>query len=90
VIRQFKSRYFYWWAGGQKCWESLEGGHRPWKVESHCFKRSDHNLRCLHQSQVHFVSNSIQTYQFLVFTARLTAELSLISNFSSAMTKTAF
>ena len=22
-----KTRYFYWWAGGHKYWESLEGGH---------------------------------------------------------------
>jgi len=25
----------YWWAGGHKCWESLEGGHKPWKVANH-------------------------------------------------------
>ena len=36
---QNKDRYFYWWAGGQKCWESLEGGHKSWKFENHCSKR---------------------------------------------------
>ena len=25
----------YWWTGGHKCWESLEGGNKPWKVENH-------------------------------------------------------
>ena len=33
-----KTRYFYWWAGGHKCWESFEGGHDSWKFENHCYK----------------------------------------------------
>ena len=33
-----KTRYFYWWAGGHKCWESFEGRHGSWKLENHCSK----------------------------------------------------
>ena len=33
-----KTRYFYWWAGVHKCWESFEGGHGSWKFENHCSK----------------------------------------------------
>ena len=29
-----------WWAGGYKCWESLEEGQKTWKVESHWYKPS--------------------------------------------------
>ena len=36
--RQAKIRYFYWWAGGHKCWECFEGGHGSWKFENHCSK----------------------------------------------------
>jgi len=33
-----KIRYFYWWPGGHKCWESFEGRHGSWKFENHCSK----------------------------------------------------
>jgi len=35
---QNKARCFYWWAEGYKCWESLEGSQKPWKIENHWFK----------------------------------------------------
>jgi len=37
---QNETRYFYWWAGSRKCWESLEGGHKPWKFDNHWFNAS--------------------------------------------------
>jgi len=34
VILQTRGLKPYWWAGDRRCWQSLEGGHKPWKVEN--------------------------------------------------------
>jgi len=37
-VAENKTRYFYWWAGGRKCWEYYAVGNGSWKFENQCVK----------------------------------------------------
>jgi len=47
---QNKARYIHWWPWAHKCWESLEGENKPWKLEEPlCSWRSNtqfHKICC--------------------------------------------
>jgi len=35
ILQNPKQTGIFWWAGARMYWESLEGGHKPWKFENH-------------------------------------------------------
>jgi len=48
----------YWWAGGHKCWEFLEGGHKQWKVEKHWSKPTYAKVE--KNQKIHLDTNTLQ------------------------------